>query len=235
MDLTLTPAAARAPGAGTRLRPRGPAAARGRVRGGERPRPARLGRPDPPGRDRGAPPRRLVPGGARRPGLVGAGAGAGPRAARAEHGRPVVVHPGAVQRPDPLRRRAARPLPRPLDARRALGELRDHRGRRRLGCPRAARDRGPRRGHRRVRPQRREVVRDRAGRHGLHDLPRQRRRRRPRAADAVPRRLRRPGRPRPARPRLHAHLRRPPSAVRPRGRPGPGRGGPGRRRAAPTS
>ena len=141
--------------------------------------------------DRGPAPRRLVPRGPGRAGLVGAGPGAGPRAARPEHRRPVVVHPGAVQRADPLRRRAARPLPRPVDARRAVGELRDHRGRRRLGRPGAAGDGRPRRRHRRVRAQRREVVRDRARRHRLHDLPRQRGRRRPATADAVPRGLRR--------------------------------------------
>ena len=42
-------------------------------------------------------------------------------------------------------------------------------------------------------------------------------------ADPVPRRLRPAGRPAQARSRLHAHVRRPASAVRPRGRPGPGR------------
>ena len=74
----------------------------------------------------------------------------------------VLIHADAEQRAT---------VPRPEPARRALGQLRDHRGRGRLRRADAAGDRRPRRRHRRVRPQRREVVRHRAGRHGLHDLP----------------------------------------------------------------
>ena len=154
---------ARAPGARPRLRARRAPAARGRVRAGRRARPARLGRPDP----------------ARPPSRRGCTAAR----SRVEVGgqgwsvlEQVLVHeqlgqstgglwsyiPGAYNvliHADPDQRR--RYLD-PIAARRALGELRDHRGRRRLRRPDAARDRGPRRGDRRVRPQRREVVRDRA-------------------------------------------------------------------------
>ena len=60
----------------------------------------------------------------------------------------------------------------PSLTRRALRELRRHRARRRVRCPRPRRDGGPRRRHRGVRAQRREMVRDRApGRDRLHDLP----------------------------------------------------------------
>ncbi len=79
---------------------------------------------------------------------------------------------------------------------------------------------------RRLRPQRREVVRDRPGRHRLHDLPLPRRRRGGAPADAVPGRLRHARRRDQARPRLHPHLRRPPPAVRADRRPRPGVGGP---------
>ena len=79
--------------------------------------------------------------------------------------------PGRLQRARPLHAGAARPLPGPEPARRAQRLVRDHRGRPGLGRPDAHLDRGPRRRHRRVRAQRREVVRDRPVRHGLHDLP----------------------------------------------------------------
>ena len=69
------------------------------------------------------------------------------------------------------------------------------------------------RGHRGVRPQRREVVRHRPVGHGLHDLPLPRHRRRRAAAHAVPRRLRHARRRADRRPRLHPHVRRPPPAV----------------------
>ncbi len=54
------PRPARAPGARPHVRARRPPAARGRVRACRRARPARLGRPDPGGRHRGAAPGRLV-------------------------------------------------------------------------------------------------------------------------------------------------------------------------------
>ena len=87
----------------------------------------------------------------------------------------------------------------------------------------------------RVRPQRREVVRHGAVRHRLHDLPLPRARGRRAHADAVPGRLRHPGRRADPRPGLHPHLRRPAPAVPADRGPGPGRGragrGGGRRRA----
>ena len=77
--------------------------------------------------------------------------------------------------------------------------------------PACSRQRPSRPSDRRVRAQRREVVRDRPGRHRLHDLPlRSRRRRRP-PPDALPRRLRPPGVAPDPRSRLHPHLRRPSS------------------------
>ena len=144
----------------------------------------------PSGRHRGRAARRVAPRVGRRAGLVGPRAGPRPRAARPVDRRPVVVHPGRLQRPDPRRPRAAPALPRAEPARRALGELRDHRGRRRFRRPDAAGDRGPRSGDRRLPAQRREVVRDRSRRHGLHDLPLPRRGRRGAAPDALPGRLR---------------------------------------------
>ena len=88
------------------------------------------------GRDRGSAPRRLVAGRARRPGLVRARAGPRPRAARAGDRRPVVVHPGRLQRArsTPMRSSGGATSSRP--ARRALGELCDHRGRRGIRRPR---------------------------------------------------------------------------------------------------
>ena len=84
-------------------------------------------------------------------------------------------------------------------------------------------------GHRGVGPQRREVVRDRAVGHRLHDLPLPRARGRRAAAHAVPRRLRR-ARPRhDRRPGLHPHVRRPPPAVHAHRRPGDRRRAAGRR------
>ena len=209
---------ARAPGTRPSVRPRRPPAARGRVRGGRGPRPSRVGRPDPPGGDRGTAARRLLPRRARRTGLVRDGAGPRPRAAGAGDRRPLVLHPRAIQRAHPLRSCAADPLSRPEHARRALRELCDHRGRRRLRCPLPAGHGRPRWRHRRLRPERREVVRHRSRRHRLHDLPLQRGRWGPATADAVPGRLRRARCPDQARPGLHAHVRRSPSPVRAPGR-----------------
>ena len=111
----------------------------------------------------------------------------------------------------------------PSHARRALRQLRRHRGRRRLGCAGAAAT----------------AVRDAAtGEYVLNGekwfvtgpddtdfmifhanvIEGERA-----AADPVPRRLRRARGPRQARPRLHAHVRRPAPAVRARGRARPGR------------
>src|SRR5689334_18885689 len=87
---------ARAPGASAGLRPRRAPAPGGRVRAGRRARAARLGRPDPAGRDRGAPPRRLAPGRGRRTGLVDVRTGARPRAVRAGDRRVVVVRAGRL-------------------------------------------------------------------------------------------------------------------------------------------
>ena len=82
-----------------------------------------------------APPRRQPARQRRRPGLVRDRAGARPRAAGPGDGRPVVVHPGRLQRARPLHRRAADPLPRPEPARRAQRLVRDHRGRARARTP----------------------------------------------------------------------------------------------------
>ena len=98
---------ARAPGARPRVRPRRPPAARGRVRARRRSAAGRLRAPIRDGLDRGRAGRRLAAGRGRRPGLVGHRAGPRPRAARPVDRRPVVVHPGRLQRAHPLRRRAA--------------------------------------------------------------------------------------------------------------------------------
>ena len=73
------------------------------------------------------------------------------------------------------------------------------------------------------------------GRHRLHDLPLRRPGGRGAAADPVPGRLRHAGRARAARPRLHAHLRGPAPAVRPRGRARSGHRSGSGRWARPTS
>ena len=174
-----------------------------------------------------------LPGRARRPGLDGPRAGPRPRAARPGDGRPVVVHPGRLQRAGPLRRRSSA---RATSTRRMRGERSGSYAITEDGAGSDARDargdRGPRRRDRRLRPQRREVVRDRPGRHRLHDLPL------PTSSTATERLptlflvdYDTPGRAHPARPRLHAHVRRPPPAVRARGRPRAGRRGPRRGRA----
>ena len=136
----------------------------------------------------------------------------------------------------PCRRRPAQALPRAEPARRALGQLRDHRAERRLRPADPRVHRGPRRRHRGVGAQRREVVRHRARRHRLHDLPR-------RSSSTATRRLPTlflvdydtPGLRHEPRPRLHPHVRRPPPAVHPRGRARPGRGAPRRRSGRPTT
>ncbi len=158
-----------------------------------------------------------------------------PRTARPGDRRPVVVHPGRLQRARPVHPGPAPALSRPVaSAASAPAPTRSPRTGR-LGCPDPRGDRRPRRRDRRLRPQRREVVRDRPGRHRLHDLPLQSHRRAASPADAVPRRLRPAGRPAQARSRLHAHVRRPASAVRPRGRPGGRRRRSSARSGPPTS
>ena len=229
------PGRARAPGARAGLCSRRPPAARGRVRAGRWPAAARAGSRAPPGSDRGEPPWGLAAAGPRWAGLDGDGGRGRPRAARPGHRRSVVVHPRGVQRAHPLRPGPAPALPRPVDAWRALGVLRDHRGPGRVRPADAGGHGGPRPGDRRLRAQRREVVRDRAGRHRLHDLPLQRRRRRRPPADPLPGRLRHPGPAPQARPRLHPHVRRPASPVRARRRPRAGARRSSGRSAPPTS
>ena len=170
--------AARAPGARSRVRPRRPAAARGRVRARRWARPARVGRPDPRGGDRGRPARRLASARARRPGLDGrssrssstsssasrpAACGRTSRAPTTSWSTPTPTSAAATStRRCAASARGATRSPRTAPAP-TRGALRGHGG--------------PRRRDRRVRPQRREVVRDRPRRHRLHDLPLPRRRR----------------------------------------------------------
>src|SRR3954454_17885070 len=85
---------ARPPGACPVVRAGRVAAARDRLRAGPRTPVARAASPDPRGFGRRRPRGRTTPRLLRWPGLDGARAGAGPRAARAGHGRAVVVHPG---------------------------------------------------------------------------------------------------------------------------------------------
>ena len=175
--------------------------------------------------------RRLAAQGRRRPGLVGDGAGDRPRAVRPGDRRPVVVRARAPT--------TSCSTAIPVQRQRYLDP--SIRGERSGSYAITERDAGSdartmaasakrRPGHRRVRPERREVVRDRPGRHRLHDLPGDGRGRRAAPADAVPGRLRH-ARPAPEpRPGLHAHVRRPAPPVRARGRARAGRRDPRRDR-----
>ena len=224
------------PRPGPGLRPRCPPAARGGVRAVRRPAAGGDGPGAPGGRDPGGPPRRLDPARARRPGLDRARAGPRPGAVRPGHRRAVVVRARAATTPSSTATRtsagatstracAASGAARTRSPRTARVRTR---GRWSSTAVRDARDR-------RVRPERREVVRHRAGRHRLHDLPLPPRRRRAPPAHPVPRRLRHARGPAGARPGLHPHLRRPSPAVRPRPTCGSPRARSSARSGRPTS
>ena len=211
MDLTLSPAQLELQARARAFVERGAAAARGRVRAGGRPAVAPSGA----ARSVRRPSRRTSTA-ARCRGRSAARAGrrSSRSSSTSSSGRSTgglwSYVPGAVQRADPVRcRRSGRAISSRRSAASARAGTRSPRTGAGSDARTLRRDRGPGSGDRRLRPQRREVVRHRAGRHGLHDLPLQRRRRRPAPADAVPRRLRHARRAAAARPGLHAHVRRP--------------------------